>query len=110
MFLGGIFSSCVELIATVLRPRSVVPKPVLGSCGPEWEESIPKTLCSSFTHPTGTVSMVSVNAVPAYSLSRAMRSPVINYALKGAITIAEILATRRITLPEVPKRLIKIKL
>lgn len=54
--------------------------------------------------------MVSVNAVPAYSLSRAMQSPVINYALKGAITIAEILATRRITLPEVPKRLIKIKL
>jgi len=36
-------------------------------------------------------------------------SPIMNYVLQRAITIAEILETRRVTLPEVSKRLIKIK-
>ena len=71
----------------------------------------PKTLSSSFTQPVGNVSMVSVNTIPVHlNLHIAFDvSPIINYVLQGAITIAEILEPRRVTLPEVPKRLIKIK-
>lgn len=71
----------------------------------------PKPLCSSFTHPVGDVSMVSAHTLPVHlNLHVAFDvSPVINYVLQAAITIAEILEMRRVTLLEVPKRLIKIK-
>lgn len=68
-------------------------------------------LLSGFIHPAGNVSMVSVKTLPVHlNLSVVFDvAPIINYVLGGAITIAEILETRRVTLPEVPKRLIKIK-
>lgn len=71
----------------------------------------PKPLSSLFTHLVGNVSMVSVNTIPVHSnLHVAFAvSPIINYVLQGAVTIAEILEMRRVTLLEVPKGLIKIK-
>lgn len=55
--------------------------------------------------------MVSVNTIPVHlNLHVAFAvSPIINYVLQGAVTIAEILEMRRVTLLEVPKGLIKIK-
>lgn len=73
--------------------------------------SVQQHLSSSLTHPVGNVSMVSGNTRPVHlNLHVAFDVfPIINYVLQGAITITEILETRRVTLPGVPKRLIKIK-
>lgn len=59
----------------------------------------PKPHSSSFTHPVGNVSMVSVNSIPVcLNLHIAFDvSPIINYVLQGAITIAEILEKSHIT-------------
>lgn len=55
--------------------------------------------------------MVSMNTIPAHlNLYVAFDvSHMVNYVLEGALTIAEILEARGVTLPEASKRLIKIK-